>query len=40
MVGNPHLDGVTVHSFPVLEAATRITSNLNNPDRQAVMAGR
>ena len=29
MVGNPHLDGVSVRSFSVLEAATDITSNLN-----------
>lgn len=40
MVGNPHLDGMSVRSFSVLEAATDITSNLNNPHRPALVAGR
>ena len=28
MLANPHLEGIAVRSFPILEAATDITSNL------------
>ena len=28
MLANPHLEGITVRSFPVVEGATEITSNL------------
>src|SRR3712207_6644284 len=32
MLANPHLDGLVARSFPIVEAATDVTSNLGGTD--------